>query len=890
MNGALTAGFGASATGFSNVHGGGEVDAVGNIVIGLAGRHTLTVEGGSSVGSDLTNGFLVLGRLATGNGTLHVTRGFGPARDEPIDLSAAHMVLGSAGTGSLTVSSGICRLIVGDVFAGVEAGSAGTISVFGTDTSLDISATAELRLGMKGRGNLGVSVGATLTSGDSILGAEPGGTAVATVTGQGSLWFGGDIDLGHGGTGELNVKSGGEVIATALSLGASGGSGKVVVDGVGSQLFTGGDISVGASNAANTLTVQNNAEVESKQGLRIGESGGRGHVIIQGADSSLRVESAVEVGAGGRGVLTIANGGALTQVGNEALKLAASPQSAGNVAVHGVDSVIAADAIELGGGGAAQLKVSNGAFVDARDDLRMKTGAILDVSQTGSVAVGLGDPRQGFVSVGLNGDLIGAGTIKGSVLNRGEIFAEGGTLALRNGVLAGNGHLIVSEGGKFDMSLATANGATDRLSIFGELALGFRDLTVAESFVNASAGFGNGFNPRAGVTGSGRVIGKDAALGIVDSNTAATRNGTVLFLYEGADGKFRSGFTLENTGTGADVEAAVQTLNLTGAISGVVDRNVVLAADDRQAFSLVYDPARGTLDGQSLRIVSNFDNVAPITVTFAQAAEGVTLQARPGATLNGRTGHDTLFGSTGGEVLNGGLGNDRLDGRTGADTMRGGAGSDSYVVDNVGDRVVEARDGGVERVTSSVSFALGPAVEILTLTGPAAINGAGNGLDNILVGNAGRNVLSGLGGNDTLQGGPGNDVLRGGPGQDLLLGGPGEDSFTFALFKRAAESGITAASADTIRAWSSAADSIDMPFAASAASYVERATAARTVEAAASVAEIIAEPGKFYAFLFNSRTDTGYLLADLNGNGAFETAIVLAGRGSAGDLAFLDIV
>ncbi len=54
------------------------------------------------------------------------------------------------------------------------------------------------------------------------------------------------------------------------------------------------------------------------------------------------------------------------------------------------------------------------------------------------------------------------------------------------------------------------------------------------------------------------------------------------------------------------------------------------------------------------------------------------------------------------------------------------------------------------------------------------IDGTGNGLANVLVGNRGDNVLSGLAGNDTLQGGAGNDTLIGGAGSDIYLFGRGD--------------------------------------------------------------------------------------------------------------------
>jgi Ca2+-binding RTX toxin-like protein len=125
-------------------------------------------------------------------------------------------------------------------------------------------------------------------------------------------------------------------------------------------------------------------------------------------------------------------------------------------------------------------------------------------------------------------------------------------------------------------------------------------------------------------------------------------------------------------------------------------------------------------------------------------------------------------------LLLAGAGNDTLDGGTGADTLDGGAGDDTYVVDHVGDGVVEAADGGVDLVRSSVSHTLASNVEQLILTGSAA-NGTGNGLDNLITGNGAANVLAGGAGADTLAGGAGNDTLQGGDGNDQLEGGTGAD-------------------------------------------------------------------------------------------------------------------
>jgi Ca2+-binding RTX toxin-like protein len=128
--------------------------------------------------------------------------------------------------------------------------------------------------------------------------------------------------------------------------------------------------------------------------------------------------------------------------------------------------------------------------------------------------------------------------------------------------------------------------------------------------------------------------------------------------------------------------------------------------------------------------------------------------------LDGTAADDLLMGFAGNDQLTGLAGDDYLDGGTGVDTMAGGLGDDVYVVDATGDGVTENSNEGNDTVHSSVTHTLGEHVEHLTLTGPGAINGTGNVLDNILTGNSAVNILAGGAGNDTYVIGTGDTVVE----------------------------------------------------------------------------------------------------------------------------------
>ena len=159
--------------------------------------------------------------------------------------------------------------------------------------------------------------------------------------------------------------------------------------------------------------------------------------------------------------------------------------------------------------------------------------------------------------------------------------------------------------------------------------------------------------------------------------------------------------------------------------------------------------------------VTGYDTVhCGISYALPSAVEALVLTGGANIDATGNYLANTLTGNDGDNVL---------DGMAGADTLIGGKGNDTYVVDSLGDRIVEHAGEGIDTVrTTLTTYTLGAELEQLVFVG----KGAGT-----LNGNALANVLTGGSGADTLRGGGGADLLDGGAGADMMAGGDGDDTY-----------------------------------------------------------------------------------------------------------------
>ncbi len=219
-----------------------------------------------------------------------------------------------------------------------------------------------------------------------------------------------------------------------------------------------------------------------------------------------------------------------------------------------------------------------------------------------------------------------------------------------------------------------------------------------------------------------------------------------------------------------------------------------------------------------------------------------------------------------------------FDSAAGTVTFAAGEKSKVIKVAILGDSIDEANEGFSIVLSNPVraTIADGTAAGIIIDDDPTAAAAAALGANagrvlqgtvgaDALAGGAGADTLSGLGGRDVLEGGQGDDILRGGTGADSLTGGAGADRFIFAVGE---------VGADTITDFNGldgGGDEGDL------------------IAVASTVVGVFSYRGgaAFTGGGDNSeaRVSGGTVLIDVNGDGAAEITIRLAGLAGAGQLA-----
>ncbi|WP_164718687.1 autotransporter domain-containing protein [Bradyrhizobium sp. LVM 105] len=296
------------------------------------------------------------------------------------NAQAQTVIIGLSATGGLTIQNG--ATLSDSVGAlGRFLGATGTATVDGAGSSW--SNSADLSVGYSGAGTLTIRNGGAVGNQSGHVGRGAGATGTATVDGAGSTWTNQiALYVGNSGTGTLTIQNGGTVSngADAFIGVNSGATGSVTVDGAGSTWTDTGNLYVGQTGTG-VLTIRNGGAVSNGADGHIGaNSGATGTVTVTGAGSSWTNFGTVSIGEAGNGTLTIASGGA---VSNTTATIGANAGATGTATVTGTGSSWTnSGSLSVGQDGTGTLTIAGGGAVSNT------VGAIAaNAGSTGSVTV-----------------------------------------------------------------------------------------------------------------------------------------------------------------------------------------------------------------------------------------------------------------------------------------------------------------------------------------------------------------------------------------------------------------------------------------------------------------------------------------------------------------------
>ncbi len=172
-------------------------------------------------GANWTNGIPVAGQLAAINngGIVSLSNAQGEAGNLHVGISSSN--------GTLTIENG-GTLTAMDFSLGTSAGTAGFMTVTGSNSSLSLNSNTYSYIGLRGTGALDILDGASVWSRSATIASGTAATGSVLISGSGSKWTVTSLfalDIGSVGQGSVTVREGGTLdVATGIVLGDEAGS------------------------------------------------------------------------------------------------------------------------------------------------------------------------------------------------------------------------------------------------------------------------------------------------------------------------------------------------------------------------------------------------------------------------------------------------------------------------------------------------------------------------------------------------------------------------------------------------------------------------------------------------------------------------------------------
>ncbi len=360
------------------------------------------------------------------------------------------------------------RVFAGHVRSSVQGGASNAIVV--ADSGSLLSANADLFVGNSGRhASLHLSNGARIAGRNDRVGFS-GSSAIASVTGQGTIWSNVGLTVGDTDSAlnnRVEVSDGAQILSGAGSVGVNPKaiSNVVAVSGLDSRWIVTSNLVIGHSGWDNRLEIQGGARVTDETGILGLNAVSRGSAVsVTGPGSAWLHTSSLVVGSNGHHArLVISEGGRVSTpsatIGADGLLAGLSATCQARI---GSNEVVVADpgsALDVNGplvlGGRSlgnTLTVRNGGVVRAASLLAGATNAVEPGSQCGPIysanqilidhgeLVVTNETADATLELRFSQLEVTGGTVTADRLiatNQGRISIVGGTFAVRGGTVSG---------------------------------------------------------------------------------------------------------------------------------------------------------------------------------------------------------------------------------------------------------------------------------------------------------------------------------------------------------------------------------------------------------------------------------------------------------------------